>query len=947
MADRAQFMQRLGMTPTPPPATNAVPLAREISLAPMSAQALNKQTEELDRGRLDVSASTSDFSAKIGARPGIPMDMESGIPFMERLRISFQPTPEEEEKALNAAYPGGKVRRNAYGWLIVEKPGKDGRPTDFLVDPIGVDFGDLATIASIAPELAGGAVGALKLGKRAPGVLNAFKTLVGMAAGTAAAGAATDQLVRVAEGEPQRPTETLGRRGAGAALDVAVGGAMGVGAKIATKLVSPLSDIGPRQMNARAAQQYIKDRTGIRLEMTPAEATGSGFLLKSEAQQMNKPGASVPFEDFMRQREKDIAEVQSVIYGGPVPDEEAAMSRAIDSLGAKLAPLEQDVKRAAAGVRSQASDEMTSGVGTMVNKTDLGNSLREKAHQIRDDYRAQRDALYNVVESDPRTQVKNISGDDLANEADRLLGKQVSIQTQTPGPILGPTGKPLPITTEEVLTEFSEPGVIPKVSALQRARGQQFRLDELIRMRRSIDNDIAIGEANPGVKPRELIQLRESLTRRIVSGLDAIDPKLRQEWQKANDFVADNVGRFKKKGIAELFRDAEQGSYLGETALVDRVTGGGTAAQDLYRSYREFYGKGSQEMRGVQQAIRDEVFGRDRIEGYIDSKGFARRITQLAKDAPDAFDDAFGSTAASLRNSARAMEASKGVMLDEEELVSAVNSGNLSGRTLQEMLAAQSKKNAAYRNQLVKELSEGNVNPDTIKPTEVVSRFVFDERTQPKDLETVVALLQDRQDVLEDLRRLTFKKVLDGASVLSRSTGSKTIVAEDIEKLIVDENAAKRLRTALGTRTFDDLVALKDFLIPGQLVQSAAKSAGGMQTGAQIAAITETGALSALDRAAKNFVIATIYTSPKLRAYFSNNIFGPQEQALAVNLAIASTPFVEAAINELGREGAKGLVSAAHQATQGYVASQQQSTNAAPAPSSREQFMRRLGAPAQ
>lgn len=946
---RDEFMRSIGMTPAAAPAqTNAVPLARELSLAPLSEEALNKQTQAYEQSRIRSAPQTeSDFAAKVGARPGIPMDMENGIPFMQRLRLAVQPTAEEEEKALNAAYPGGKVRRNDYGWLIVETRDENGKAKDVLVDPIGVDMGDLASLAATLPEIAGGALSALKLGSRAPGVINAFKTLVATAVGSELAGAGKDVAVRTLEEGMIDPVEIGKRRAIGAGVGMGFEAVAGGAAKAVTKSLSPFSNLGERQFNARAAQQFFKDKYGIALQLTPAEATGNTFLLKSEAQQMQKPGASLPFEKLIKEREQQISALQRAAMGGDAPDEELAGERAMAVLGAKTAPLEQNVQRSAAQASAEASDELVTGIGAPVSKTDLGDQLRTRAEGLRDAYRAERDRLYGIVESDPRTQVKNISGDDLANEAKSLLGKQVTVETTRPSPILGPTGKPVPITVTEVLEEFSEEGILPKIRALQRGRGQQFRLDELIKMRRSIDNDIAKGEAIPGVKNRELYKLRDSITNRIVTGLDAIDPALRQQWQDANDYVAREVGKFQRKGIAELFRDVEQGSYLGETALVDRVTGGGTGGgatnQDLYRAYRDFFGAKSPEMTGIQQSIRDETFGRDKIEGFIDAKGFANRITRLAKDAPDAFNDAFGSNAAKLRNAARTLAVAEGSTLPEKELIAAVNSGNLSSDSLRQMLSAQEVKDRAYRNELVKAVSEGNLKPDTIKPTEFVGRVVFKKDTQPRDMQALLGMLSDRPDILEDIRRLTFKKVLDDATIYSRSTGSKVYAAEDMERLLEDENMAKRLRTALGDSTFEDLKQLKDFLLPGQLVQQAAKSAGGMSAGSQIAGIWETGALKYADRAFRNFVVATMYTMRPVRKLLTNNLAGPEEQAAAVNLAIASTPFIEAMMEEFGPDVVKQGIQSMRGSIQRFASEQNQGQPTQSPQQSREEFMRSLG----
>lgn len=933
---REEFMRSIGLASE----------AHQFSVPEATPEAASRATENLERSRItrveSSPVSVPDVATRLGARPGVPFDVNSGVSFMSRLRTAAQPTEAEEEKALKAAYGDQNVRRNSYGWLVVTTKDREGKEKDVLADPLGLDFGDAASVLGQLPEIGGALLAAIKTrgASFAPGIWNAAKTLLATVGGAAAGGAAKDVAVRAAEGEPTQFGEIATRRGQLAALDATLGAGTGIAAKGLGMFISPFSNPGPLQFNARQAQEHFASKYGVRLNLTPAEATGNTFLQRAEAMEMQKPGASIPFEGLLKEREAQIGDLQRLALGGAVPEEEAAGQRALAALGAKTAPLTQNVEREAAATAQAATGELAAGIGAPMNKTALGSFIRQRAESQRTFYRRERNRLYGIVESDPRTQVKNISGDELADEANQLLERQVSVQGTKPGPILGPTGRPIPVTTTEVVEEFSEPGILPKISALQRGRGQQFRLDELIRMRRSIDSDIAQGEALPGVQTRELKQLKDSLTKRITDGLKGIDDKLFTDWKTANDYVASNAPRFQQAGIAEIFRDPEQLSYLGDTALVDRVTSGGTKAQDTYRAYRDFFGASSPEMDQLKQSVRDDVFGRDRIEGLVDAKGFINRVTALAKDAPDVFNDAFGANAAQLRNSARALSVAEGSTLPEDELLRAVNSGNLSGQKLRDMLAAQATKDQAYRNDLIKAVSEGNLKPDRIKPTEFVERFVFSEKTQPADLQGVVGLIQDRPDVLEDIRRLTFKKALDRATAVAPGTGRRTVLANDLEKMLADENMAKRLRTALGTSTFEDLNQLSAFLKPGAVIQQAARSAGGLSAGQQVSALVESGALRYVDRAIKNFFIATAYTSAPIRKALTNTALGPQGKANLVNYAIASTPFLEAVMSTYGQQKGREVVAALKDSIDRSVRENPEEARTEP---SREEFMRSIG----
>jgi hypothetical protein len=232
---------------------------------------------------------------------------------------------------------------------------------------------------------------------------------------------------------------------------------------------------------------------------------------------------------------------------------------------------------------------------------------------------------------------------------------------------------------------------------------------------------------------------------------------------------------------------------------------------------------------------------------------------------------------------------------------------------------------------------------DSIKPTEFVNRVIFKKDTQPQDLQGIVGLLQDRPDVLEDIRRITFKKVLDNATTVAPGTGKRTLVANDIESTLSDPQMVKRLQTALGSSTYEDLVRLKDFLKPGGIVQQAAKSAGGLSTGSQVAGLVERGALQYVDRAIKNFFIATVYTAAPVRALISNNVVGPQAQAKLVNYVIASTPFIEAVSKTFTEQEAKKVMVSMKESIDRFAQEEPQAASGTTEPSNREDFMRSLG----
>lgn len=892
-----------------PRGTNApasiLPLA-EDALKQAGAKFLSARSNL--RGVMPSAMSDADIATKLGARAGVPLDINEGIPFTTRTGLEMRRDPKDQEEFLTKLYGQGAVRQNSFGdWVVTVADG--GQPRDMLANPLGVEWGDLSSVVAQSPEIAGSIIAALRTkgASITPGVWSALKTLAASAAGAETAGLAKDVAVS------DRPVGEMTRERAGmAATDMALGAGLGMFTKVATKAVSPFSKYGDLQFDARQAQEFFKDRYGVELPMTPAESTGSMLLQRTEAMAMQKPGSSAPLKALLDERNEKLADIQRIALGGTVPDEEIAGQRAIATLGAKTAPARFEEEAARSALRETGEMELqdvlaaATGSSAPVNKTVLGRGIRDRAFQQRDDFRKESKRLYDEVFNDPLTATKNIAGSPLAKDAKVLLDKLPSKETLT----TEPTGLVDEFGTailrdkkgKEVLREFVPEGVLTKLQTLTSLKDQPFRLDELMAMRREVADDIARGEAIPGVQTKYLSEIQDFLTARIKTGLKELDPSLLAKWTKANDEYAKGVARFKRAGISDLFRDPEQPGFVGDTEIVARATSG-RKAQDVYTAYKDFLGAASPEMQQFRRAIADDVLSKSPLSDVIDAGGFVRRIDELAKDAPDVLREVFGINAKKAREVATMLQGADGNIPAREMADVLKTSGSSSaGATairLQNLLGAQAKREQLYRNSIIKSVEDGTFKSERIKPTEFVEKMAL--KAEPSEVTEVMSLLADQPEVTGDIRRLAYQKVLDRATTISR-TGEKVLDAAALDKQITNPTDAKRLKAVLGSDTFDLLSKTRDFLRPGAVRDEAFAAAGGMSAGAQIAGLVERGELKYLDRAIKNFVLATVYTSAPLRAYFANTLIGPQGAANAVNLAIASTPFVKATLDTFGEE---------------------------------------------
>lgn len=873
--------------------------AQALDAAPLTKEQLEKQ----QAGRVEpVQPSrfaAPDFATKLGGRPGIPLDINSGLPWGTRYLMENFPTDEEKFRFLERKYPG-KVRKNTYGHPVVEVTDETGTK-DVLVDPIGVELGDISEAAAEAPEWTAAIMAAIGTSgaTSGPGLAKLAMRLGLPALAAQAGGTVKDVVTRALSGEEYQPTEIAKRRTALGAADFFSGLALGAGGKVASHLITPFQSKTPLQFNAKQAHQYIKDKYGIDLQRTAGEVTGSETLIALEAQKSALPVSRGVFRKFQTQKLEQIDELRNLMTG-MVPDTEEGGKRIINAASSLVAPIEWEVEKTAKAAADSAAQAIKAGIGKRVDQTALGEAIEQRAVAKRAAFKFRDKANYDALFDHPKAKEFVIDADPLADSIrgvmDEMFPKVQKTVQQSTG-VLGPSGAPItvPVEVQEVLDKQIKPGLQARLEELAATRGGKVSLQSLKEIRTDIGDAIAIGQAIPGVKEGTLKRAEKALTDAINDGLDQIgDPDLRKLWDTARTFHAKERPKFEKAGIAEIFRDPSQPGHLGPTKLVERVTSGSADAQDTYRAYREFFGPNSVEVQGIQQAIRDDTLKLSELSETIDAAGFIKRLETLEQNAPDAFKDAFGAAGKDLRLQAMAVRVAKGETVDKDELVAAVNSGTLTADKLRKLLNAQDKRTTEYANKLKADIAKGLDGTERIQPHEVVDKFVFRKSTAPEDLEKLVSeLYRTAPDAVEDLRRLTMKRVLDDATVPLKS-GDWTLSAEKLESMLVDDNLKKRLVSTLGMDGFQDLHEVVNLLKPGEVLISSARSAGGLVGGSQTAGITEKAPWKWLPQFAKNFVLATIYTSPGVRKYVSNTAMSQEGTALVVNSLITSAPFMRA-----------------------------------------------------
>lgn len=906
------------IAPDAPAAGFDLPQQRPISVLPSSEEtfaSIQRTLSRAESARPKVIAPSrwadKDLATKIGARPGVPFDTSSGVPFVSRLAAEREPTQEEQVAAYKAEYGEENVRVNDFGGVVVTTIGEDGRTVDKLANPMGLDWKDAATVMAASPELLGSVLPliATKGTTLGPGFFKALGTLALTAGGAELGGAAKDIFRRWVEGRDEDVKEVAQRRAVSGATGLIVGAGMGAGGWIAGRMISPFSAPGRLNFLANDAQQLFKEKYNIDVPMTAGQKTGSKILLAGEALEGQMPGGRTVFSGF-KQKQLDQVNKLRAIATGAVEDEEAMGRDVLASAKGKLAPLEFDVELAAQEAQREAAAAIKTGIGQPVDKVKVGGAIDLGAKARKSGFDLVNSANYDAFYNNPLAKSPVIEGKGLKGALDDILAdlpKVRQTQQQATG-VLGPGGQPL-TSAVDVDVPVGTP-VRPRIEELaSKLENGKVSINDLKQIRTDVDNAIKTGEAVPGVKEGRLKNLYGKLTEAIEQGLtDINDPKLTKAWRTATDYYKTNVGKFERAGIAEIFRDPI--NAMGPSELVDRAL----QSADTYATYKEFFGANSPQLKGVQQAAKDHVLNLGTLGKTVDAAEFARRLEELDMRSPQLLKDAFGGNAEQLRNEAVVMLKAQGKLIPKDELDRALSSGSLSADRLRDMITAETRRADAYANTLVKELSEGTIKPDRIRPTEVADKFVFRKETQPEHLNELMAQLNDRPEAQESLRRLTFKRVLDDATMTERS-GERVIAPSALDNVLADGNLVKKLQTVLGESSYEDLVAVRDFLKAGQQASDVFKGAGGLAGNTLLNRVLGHGELSALPQFAKNFIMSVVYTSDTMRRLLSNTVLKQEGKALAVNAMIASGPWIKA----LGETFTKEVATSVQVAVKGAV----------------------------
>lgn len=851
---------------------------------------------------------------------GLPIDLDLQSSTSVKAALIAREKPEDKISYLEGLAGKGNVRLADDGTpLVTIWDDEQGRPVEFR--PLGSGANVIATAQATAPETAAALAG-MVVGKKVPTssrFLRFASEMIGAGVGEQVGGAAKDVAVSSTPlGEIVE--ERTARIPGSVAANAAIGGAATLAGKVLGPVVSPFGGAkGEIEQGVSEARKYFADKYGINYPLTAGQEIGSPLFKRVEATMSRQPGSSANFAKIQREQVEALRQIQAKNLASRLNPEEMGMLRkleedvgeeAINAVRQNVHPLQQAEEMAKNEAAMAANDAILDELGKVVGPARelygnrLGAKMRAGAFARREAFETESSQLYEEAYKLPGGTDKVLEPPNLAKDAKKLLKEQPApeITTEKPTGLVGPRGEPLMSrqTEREVLREFVPEGIMPMLNRLSSLDRAKFSLQDLVKMRTEVRNSIKQGEAVPGVNTHYLGEIEDLLTKSINEGAETLPTtELRDAWKKANDFYATNVGKFKDKQVAKLFRDNETGAFVQNEDLVKNI------GASEYQSYKQFFGENSPEFASLKRSIMDDLLPGEEL---IDAKKFLGNLRGFinSKDTKEIADDILvPEVRKRLQAIGEKMEkVQAGDVIARDDIAQLLTMSNQPKmlQSLDKLVAAQREISKAYKSSIIKDIGEGKLG-QTFDSTEFINRLW--DNASPKEIQAIKGALKGSPEVLEDLERKAAERVFQ----LSQRTASgmekarvgmgepfREGTASSIEQVFGSEQNKVRMRELLGEERMEDFENLAKLLRGSESTESAFAGAGGFAAQTQIQGMLRPkGFFSYLPRWAEQKVVSAIYFLTPVRELLTNQVGrSPEARANAVRAAVLSQPFMDA-----------------------------------------------------
>ena len=758
---------------------------------------------------------------------GVSFDPErgAGVSKMDRFWASFRSNyPNDELHFWRMKYPDSNVRRATDGSIYLRVMDK-GKPVDRRVDERDLTMGDVADLGSILPEIGAEAVGVFAAGKlpiatasRAFGKLQKlgkFKRMVNFGQqGIAGAvtgqivGAEADMIAKIADRDLKTAlggesiTEIAQTRGTLAAVDtvlgLGIGGAfMGAG-KVASKALDPFEASIPfygvgkatRRQEVKAAVDRLADNYGLEIPLSVAEisqnptvTTMYGFYSQVPGGQMPAKAAQEIQSEIMNRITNGIMKVKP---GRSLASSEDLMNRSSSLMRKYVGDVGHQADLSQEQIFKLAEDKILKEFASKSVGQSVVHDIPVRAEYFNNALWGGRKQFWDIsdkkffpVVNAPEYQQKLFGNRGLAATARNILKNKPTKEfiTTTDTGLVDALGRPImrEEITEKTIKAFLPTELNKYLDEIISLENQKMTLPQLTQMRREIYKQIDIGESIPNLTTHELEALGKAITREIDEVTRTL-PKgqFRKDLLAANKYYADNIGKFRDKGVKGLFLDSSAPGYKGPISFFTTIKNN----PDAYFAVKKILApngvESSKAWRILKRSVVDEMLEASRAVNVgsetIDAQTLWNMLHGPLKERA-VINDILGSKLSANLSQAIGelhLARSRGI-LKEHDIDARLNLNKILNSAAQgkdptvdeirKMLALNKREAELYQNQIIREFVGTNpADVANINADEFVNKFV--RKVNSKDFNDVWDNIIAQDPLLaEEIQRKTIEDI--------------------------------------------------------------------------------------------------------------------------------------------------------------------------------------------
>lgn len=830
----------------------------------------------------------------------VPLDIQKGLSGWERLMYEIRGSQEAEIEALQTKYGPEAVRLSTTGTPIVRvMDAETGKPKDILVDENKMTARDFAAVAGAVPEIASAVAGFI-YGRKLPFGIGKMGGLRGLARDVAAetAGAAVGGVVEDIAVDAADPSvrvdigRSAGERGKQAVVDAAFNTA-GVGAMRFFKFIqNPFNAQKQLQFDALKAREYLKKKYGIDVPLTTGEASGNPYLMAQEAfLAQQPPGKRVrAVKELQNER---ILQLQEKMIGVSA-DEETIGREAISALQTSAEPTKQAARTARAAAQTTGEAQIRGEVAGATGRAAeapridvLGQQTRARVVELRDAAKKESETLYDAAAKLPGGTGRIFPGDDLASEAAELL-------------------KRIPTKGNVPMEEFAPPDVINRLRKLIDLKGQKLSLSDLRQMRRDTYEAIPRTEGVPGRGAHYLGEIGEMLTKAMEKGVDELPISaanvpgwpLKEALRKANKHYREKVVPFNRVGVSDLFRASDEGGFVFDADVVQRVT----TDPGKFQVLKETLGDTSAEFGQLKRHVADDMLRRSSADGVtLEGKSLFSNLKHFHDKYPSIAEDVFGPRLKELMKHARDLDVGQTQKLGREDVEHILKTGGPMRKMLDQVYKSQQAKDQLFKNKILKAVASDELGVSDIQPGEFVSRFL--DSASESEVKQVLGHLSSNPALLDNIRAKTVERLFAKSSRpvrpehVSKVLGGQAAEGSSAVSL-AEQLSDPKIRAILGKDMTDDMSKFAQLVAAPEHAQAEFGRTGMFSVGNAVGQLVRWGPLKYVTQtASKDFIVSHLITNPMFRAW-ARNI--PANDPGVWQVVLTSAPFIQLVIDEFG-----------------------------------------------